>query len=117
MQEQSHGQTQFLLNATLIAPTPEINLCTELDGAEDVGDGHLLHCPEAGFALDLLQFVEFASQLSTYSVCVLLVGQFVVYKETQQPEPLHLILSSALDGHAFLVDVTLGLVQLETIGE
>ena len=49
------------------------------------------------------------------------VGQFVVYIETQQPEPPHLILSSALDGHRLLVeahhqDVTLRLFQLETIG-
>ena len=82
MQEQSHGQNQFLLNTTLIALTPEINLRTELDGAEDVGDGHLLHYPEAGFALDLLQSVEFPDQLSTYNVCVLLIGQFVVYSCT-----------------------------------
>ena len=118
-QEQSHGQIQFLLNATLIALTLEINLRTELNVAEDVGDGHLHHYPEAGFALDLLQCFVFASQLFTHDVRLL--GQFVVYIETQQPEPIYLILSSALDGHGFLVeahhqDVTLRLFQLETIG-
>ena len=73
LQEQSHGQIQFLLNATLIALLLEINFRTELDGAEDVGDGHLLHYPEAGFALDLLQCFVFASQLFVCYVSLLFI--------------------------------------------